>query len=232
MDNVTIMKNSSNFFGLLALGVCIILAVGKFTGTKRTVNVKGLATQEVMADHVIWPLVVKDVDNDLVNLYDKIEKTTQQIVRFLKDNGIKDNEITLSAPDVYDRNANRYSDERIATRYQMQQVVTVSSDNVELVRSLVSKQGELLKKGIAITNDYEYQVQYDFNGLNELKPQMVEVATRNAREVAQKFADDSGSRLGKIQSASQGQFSIYDRDSNTPWIKNVRVVTSVTYYLK
>ena len=64
------------------------------------------------------------------------------------------------------------------------------------------------------------------------KPQMVEVATRNAREVAQKFADDSGSKLGKIQTASQGQFSIYDRDSNTPWIKNVRVVTSVTYYLK
>ena len=185
-----------------------------------------------MADHVIWPLVVKDVDNDLVSLYDKIEKTTQQIVRFLKDNGISDSEITLSAPDVYDRNANRYSDERIATRYQMQQVVTVSSENVELVRTLVSKQGELLKKGIAITNDYEYQVQYDFNGLNGLKPQMVEVATRNAREVAQKFADDSGSRLGKIQSASQGQFSIYDRDSNTPWIKNVRVVTSVTYYLK
>ena len=81
-------------------------------------------------------------------------------------------------------------------------------------------------------SDYEHQTQYDFNGLNELKPQMVEVATRNAREVAQKFADDSGSKLGKIQTASQGQFSIYDRDSNTPWIKNVRVVTSVTYYLK
>ena len=115
----------------------------------------------------------------------------------------------------------------------MQQVVTVSSDNVDLVRQLILKQGELLKKGIAIGgNDYEHQVQYDFNGLNELKPQMVEVATRNAREVAQKFADDSGSKLGKIQTASQGQFSIYDRDSNTPWIKNVRVVTTVTYYLK
>ena len=68
------MKNSTNFWGLLALGVCIILSVGKFTGTKRVVNVKGLATQEVMADHVIWPLVIQDVDNDLVRLYSTMEK--------------------------------------------------------------------------------------------------------------------------------------------------------------
>ena len=227
------MKNSTNFWGLLALGVCIILAVNSFTGTKRVVNVKGLATQEVMADHVIWPLVIQDVDNDLVKLYSTMDNKSKEIVKFLKEGGIQESEISIAAPTVYDRNANRYSNEYIAYRYQMQQVVTVSSTNVELVRKLILKQGELLKKGIAISgNDYEHQTQYDFNGLNDLKPQMVEVATRNAREVAQKFADDSGSKLGKIQTASQGQFSIYDRDSNTPWIKNVRVVTSVTYYLK
>lgn len=61
---------------------------------------------------------------------------------------------------------------------------------------------------------------------------MIEEATSNAREAAQKFADDSGSRLGKIRTASQGQFSISDRDANTPYIKKVRVVTSVVYYLK
>lgn len=226
------MQKTSNFWGLLALGLCIIFAVGKFTSSKRIVSVKGLATEEVMADHVIWPLVVQDVDNDLIQLYSSIDDKVKEIVKFLIDNGVDNNEISVSAPNVYDRNANRYVSERVATRYQMQQVVTVSSDNVELIRSLVSRQGELLRKGIAITSDYEYYVQYDFNGLNELKPVMVEVATRNAREVAQKFADDSGSKLGKIQNASQGQFSIYDRDSNTPWIKNVRVVTSVTYYLK
>lgn len=226
------MKNSGNFWGLLALGTCIIIAVGKFTGSKRTVNVKGLATQEVMADHVIWPLVIQDVDNDLVKLYSSMDAKTKEIVSFLTGNGVSSDEISVSAPTVYDRTANRYSNEYIAMRYQMQQVVTVSSDNVTLIKDLVLKQGELLKKGIAVSNDYEYSVQYDFNGLNDLKPGMVEIATRNAREVAQKFANDSGSKLGKIQTASQGQFSIYDRDSNTPWIKNVRVVTSVTYYLK
>ena len=64
-----------------------------------------------------------------------------------------------------------------------------------------------------------------------IKPAMIEEATRNAREVAEKFATDSKSRLGKIKTASQGQFSIDNRDSNTPHIKKIRVVSTVEYYL-
>lgn len=56
-------------------------------------------------------------------------------------------------------------------------------------------------------------------------------ATRAAREVAEKFANDSQSKRGKIKTANQGQFSITDRDSNTPYIKKVRVVATVEYYL-
>ena len=59
-----------------------------------------------------------------------------------------------------------------------------------------------------------------------------EEATKNARATAEKFASDSDSKLGKIKNANQGQFSIVDRDSNTPDIKRVRVVTTVDYYLE
>jgi hypothetical protein len=60
---------------------------------------------------------------------------------------------------------------------------------------------------------------------------MIEAATKKAREVAEKFAKDSSSRLGKIKRARQGQFSITNRDSNTPYIKKVRVVSTIEYYL-
>ena len=73
---------------------------------------------------------------------------------------------------------------------------------------------------------------YDFTGLNEIKPAMVEEATKNARATAEKFAADSGSEIGKIKSASQGQFSIENRDPNTPYIKNVRVVITMQYQLE
>ena len=111
--------------------------------------------------------------------------------------------------------------------------MTVCSDRVDSVLALMDRQQELLRKGVVVIGgSWENPVEFRYEALNELKPSMIEEATKNAREVGQKFASDSGSRLGKIKTASQGVFSIENRDSNTPYIKKVRVVTSVTYYLK
>ena len=90
-------------------------------------------------------------------------------------------------------------------------------------------QSELLGRGI-IVNSQDWNLDYQFNGLTELKPQMIEEATKNARTVAQKFADDANCSLGSIRSAYQGQFSV-ESDQYQPWIKHVRVVTTIDYYL-
>ena len=114
-------------------------------------------------------------------------------------------------------------------------MVTVVSKNVDLVRKLVTKQAELMRQGVTIVgNEYDEgsSVSYEFTGLNEIKPEMIAEATRNARKTAEQFAEDSESELGKIKTADQGQFSIDDRDQNTPWLKNIRVVTTVVYYLE
>ena len=84
-----------------------------------------------------------------------------------------------------------------------------------------------------ITEEYgSNMVKYEFAGLNDIKPEMVEESTKNARATAEKFAKDSDSELGKIRRATQGQFSISNRDNNTPYIKNVRVVSTIEYYIK
>jgi hypothetical protein len=91
---------------------------------------------------------------------------------------------------------------------------------------------ELGKMGIVFSqNNYDAQVEYIFSRLNDVKPKMIEESTTNARSVAKKFASDSQSRLGKIKKATQGQFSISNRDKNTPYIKQVRVVSTIEYYL-
>ncbi len=114
----------------------------------------------------------------------------------------------------------------------MQSVVTVSSSQVDKVHELINRQGELMERGIAITNDYSNPITYDYTELNSIKPEMIAEATKNAREAANKFAEDSDSKLGKIKTAYQGQFSIEDRDQYTPYIKEVRVVTTLTYFLE
>ena len=153
---------------------------------------------------------------------------------FLKAGGVKSDEITVGVPQISDKYANEYGDNDRAYRYIAKNVVTVYSSDVDVVLALMDRQSELLKKGVVVggANQWENPVEFKYEGLNSIKPQMIEEATRNAREAAQKFAKDSGSKLGKIKTASQGTFTIENRDSNTPYIKKVRIVTSVTYYLK
>jgi hypothetical protein len=219
--------------GLVALGAQIEDGIKDFVAKDRVVTVKGLAEMEVPANKVTWPLMYKEVGNDLTTLYNKINQTNKAIVDFLKQKGISEDEISINAPEIIDMQAERYVGESKTYRYNVTTVITVTSSKVDLVRNLISEQGELLKQGIAITGgDYRYNIQYDYTSLNEIKPQMIEEATKNAREAAQKFAKDSDSELGKIKRATQGQFSIDNRDANTPYIKRIRVVTTIEYSLE
>ena len=230
-------------------GGALILAIGIFFGCRaiqqgivqfkemdRYVTAKGLSEKEVTADKATWPLKFKELGNDPAELYGRIEKDNSIIVEFLKSNGLTDEEISVAPPTLVDQQANMsYSNETVRYRYKANCVVTVVTKNVELVRNLVNKQPELMRQGVTIVgNEYDEEsvVSYEFTGLNTIKPEMIAEATKNARKTAERFAEDSESELGKIRTADQGQFSIQSRDKNTPWLKNVRVVTTVVYYLK
>lgn len=219
--------------GLVVFGFLLNSGINNFKDRDRVVTVKGLAEIEVPADKVIWPLMYKDIGNDMTTLYTNIQSKNRTIVEFLQSNGISSEEISIAPPEIIDMEAERYLNQAIQYRYNATSVITVTSSDVDKIRKLISEQTELLRQGVAINGgDYRYITLYEFTGLNNIKPAMIEEATKNAREAAEKFAMDSGSKLGKIRNASQGQFTISDRDANTPFIKNVRVVTTVNYYLK
>ena len=184
--------------GLFLLGQRIEQGIVRSKEAVRTVSVKGLSEREVPADKVIWPLVYKELGNDLGTIYRTINTKNTIVINFLKANGISDAEISIAAPGIVDMQAERYGNQSVPI----------------------------------VSGDYQYNTQFLFTKLNELKPEMIAEATQNARVAAEKFAKDSDSKLGKISSAYQGQFSIEDRDANTPYLKHVRVVTSVVYYLK
>lgn len=219
--------------GLTLSGICVYYGLSGLAQRDREVSVRGLAEREVRADYVIWPVVYKTTGNDLQKLYADINNANARIAEFLKRNGIKAEEISVGAPQIIDLKADRYNSQPDRDRYNVTSVTTVATRQVERVRGLMPRMGELLKEGVAVSaQEYGTNVQYEFTSLNKIKPQMIEEATKNAREAAEKFAKDSDSSLGKIRNATQGLFSIEDRDQFTPYIKKVRVVTSVNYYLK
>ena len=219
--------------GIVILGFSLKAGIDNFTNKDRRVTVKGLAEKEVDADKVIWPIQTKEIGNDLPALYKKINATNDAIKKFLKANGIKDSEMNVNAPTVIDLSAERYNTQPVPQRYNITSTIIVTSQNVKLVRSIMAKQGELLQQGIAIVDGgYENPVKYECVAFKEMKPKMMTEAIENAEKTAQQFAENSHSTLNKIVSADQGQFSIDNRDENTPYIKKVRVVTTVTYSLK
>lgn len=223
----------SILLGLSSLGYLLGHSAIKFKEYERTVTVKGLSEREYTADIVIWPIQFTAAENNLEVLYGVMEQNTKKIMEFMVSKGIDKSEISFTAPSIIDKSAQQYGDQGKAEfRYTASQTVTVYSVDIATIRSVMSELSELGKQGIVFTGDaYQTQTEYLFTRLNEVKPEMIEEATRTAREVAEKFASDSKSRLGKIRKASQGQFTISDRDRNNPHIKKVRVVSTVEYYL-
>ncbi|MDE6542868.1 MAG: SIMPL domain-containing protein [Muribaculaceae bacterium] len=217
---------------LASIGLALRSGINNLAFRDRAVTVRGLATREVQADKVTWPIAFTTLGNDLPTLYDQVTNTNKVITEFLTSNGIDASEISVGQTTVFDRDAERYSSGNLPYRFTLTSVLVLSSNKVSVVKELIKRQGELIKKGISIDTGYQYQTIYEFTGLNDIKPEMVAEATNAARESAVKFAEDSGSKLGKIKTASQGQFSIEDRDQYTPYIKTVRVVNSITYYLE
>lgn len=212
--------------GLLALGLCIRSGFISAASKQRLVDVRGLAERTVMANEVTWPLSYTISGNDLPALYKECTEKDKIVLDFLTSNGIPTTDITADPPSV----TQPYTwDKEAKYKYSLTSTLTVLTTQVDKVRELLKGQGTLLSQGIVFTNG---NISYEYTDLNNIKPDMIAEATKNARLAAEQFAKDSNSELGKIKDASQGYFSITDESPSTPYIKNIRVVTSVTFFLK
>lgn len=252
MREIKTKNNSGNrpviLVGIMALGIAI---GGYFVGngiyraaSTRTVTVKGLAEQNVTADMAVWNIKFSRVGGDLVSLQAGVDADIAEIHQFLIDAGFAPSDIQNLRVQVRDKYAG-YSDvekraqDNNQDRYVIETGVMVRSSNVELVDSVSRRMGDLVRRGITITEDYSGPT-YIFNGLNDIKIAMIEQATKNATEAGQQFAKDADARLGKIKTANQGVFSIESRDPIDRWSndekqsinKKVRVVSTITFFLK
>ena len=222
--------------GAVALG----LAVGgyfighgllKARSSERFVTVKGLAEREVKADLAIWPLVFAVTADDLVTLQARADDSARKIRAFLE-HDFKDEPVSVSAPRVQDREAQGVMrDQANLSRYVAEVTVTLRTSRVDAVKAALERSGELVKQGVAIVQNYEARTDYLFTQLDQVKPDMIAAATKDARRAAEQFASDSGSHVGAIRHAQQGYFTVEDRDPFSPEFKRVRVVTTVEFFL-
>jgi hypothetical protein len=221
---------------LIAVGLAVggyFIGDGLFAArsTDRYVTVKGLAEREVVANLVIWPITFAVTADDLGTLQRRTDEGVVKIRAFLADE-FDQGEISVAAARVEDRQAQGMMGQARMERYVAQSTVIVRTPRIDTVRSAMERTGDLVKQGVALIRSYENTTEYLYTSLDQIKPEMIREATKDARRAAQQFAEDSGSRVGGIRNAQQGYFSITDRDAFSPQFKKIRVVTTVQYFLE
>lgn len=213
----------------LVLGIFMVCTVKTLKSYDDTVKVRGLCEKEVPADRVVWRISYNEKDNSLADLRNTIRRNNDIIVKHLRDAGFTEDEIKVGNASYDDRYTWSNNVSQITFRYQANQTVTVFTKNLDLVRKLQQTlETDLVNQNI-LANSY---ADYQYLGLNDIKPSMIAESLENARSAADEFAKNSHSKIGKMRTASQGYFEIEDLDENTPQVKKVRVVTTVEYYLK
>lgn len=208
-----------------------------FRMNDRYVSVRGLATKDVEADLAVWAIRHAATSNVLETARAQIEKESSDIRAFLAEQGIGADAVSVLSLDSQDLLAQQYRPDNIENgRYVLTETLIVRSTDVATVAKAAQNINLLLAKGVVLTNTGAPT--YLFTKLNDVKPEMIAAATKNARAGAEQFAKDSGQRVGDIRNASQGYFEIQPRDpvmdipETAQRAKTVRVVTSVDYYLE
>lgn len=229
----------------LILGLALVLAGGligrgliHLRQADRFVTVKGVAEREVESDLALWPMRFVTGGDSLPQAQADLQRDAKAVTDFLTAAGIAADEIQVQSIEVTDKAAQAYGPETFRTRFVLSQTIVVRTQSVQKVALAAQKLHELVAAGVVLNADYGGTGPlFLYTQLNAVKPAMIAEATANARTAAEQFAADSGARLGGIRQATQGFFSIEGRDqvpqiaSDRQVMKNLRVVTTVDYYL-
>lgn len=226
--------------GLAFCGAYVSHGISQFQAANRTVTVKGLAEKEVKADLAVWNIAFKTAGNDLESSYSGIQSSQDKITAFLIGKGFSSSEISVAGMQVTDMLAREFgnSGPKPDYRYILRNQIIVRTTQVDKIASTLEASNELVKNGVLLED--LNSVKYFYTLLNSIRPEMLALAAQSARQLAEQFAQDSGSKVGQIRKANQGVFKILPRDGaendfggedTSSIFKKVRVVSTIDYVL-
>ncbi|MCQ2029353.1 SIMPL domain-containing protein [Stutzerimonas zhaodongensis] len=213
--------------------------VERFRMADRSVTVKGLAERDVQSDFAVWALGFRRAGNDFAGVQKGLSEDRNRVVAFLREQGFSDDEIQVQPLQVQDLLAREWAPQAIALRFNGNGQVLVKTARIEAVGKAANGVDPLIQAGIQLDTEQNGFAgpRYQLRGFNDLKPALLQDATRNAYEQAAKFAEDAGARLGELKTANQGVIRVLDDDGSdmdtgrTPG-KRLRVVSTFEYSLR
>ena len=224
------MENTKNYgvwiigLALLAFSAIFFLSAESFSKQGSYVEVKGLSEKIVKADTAIWSINFEVKSNNVDSLYADIEKNVTTIKTFLKEKGFEESEINVAPVYTYQ---DTYKEALF--RYNSTTQLSLYTKKVDAVKVASKETLSLVKKGIVMNQN---SVSFEFSDINSVKPEMLAEALKNAKDTAQKIAQESGSSLGGLRRGNQGVFDITDKDPGSPEYKKIRLVSTLSFLIK
>jgi len=224
------MENTKNYsvwiigIALLAFAAVFFFAAQNFPKQGSYIEVKGLSEKIVKADTAIWSINFEVKSNNVDSLYADIEKNVATIKLFLQEKGFEESEINVAPVNIYQ---DTYKDALF--RYNSTAQLSLYTKKVDLVKSVSKDTLVLVKKGIVMNQN---SISFEFSNINSIKPEMLAEALKNAKDTAQKIAQESGSNLGGLHRGNQGVFDITDKDPGSPEYKKIRLVSTISFLIK
>lgn len=210
--------------GIVVMALVIFFAARDFSKQGSYVEVKGLSEQIVKADTAVWSMSFEVKSNNIDGLYADIEKNIKTIKAFLTEKGFEESEINVAPVNIYQ---DTFRD--ASFRYNASNFISVYTQKVDLAKTASGDTLLLVKQGVVLNQN---SIVFNVSDINSIKPKMLEEAITNATQTAEQFAQNAGSRLGRVSRANQGVFDITDKDPGSPEYKKVRLVSTLRFLIR
>ena len=172
---------------------------------ENTISVTGLGTKQFTSDLITWSGNFSRNSFELKEAYNSLANDRKVIEDYLISKGLSKKDMVFSAVDIQKQfeyqtgsNGNSY---QTFSGYKLSQNVSIESKDVPKIENVSRNITEIINLGIEFTSS---SPNYFYTKLAEVKHQMIADATKDARQRAEKIAENSGSSLGKLKKAVTG----------------------------
>ena len=222
------MKEYKGILIALIAGICAIICVSIFTGNmvdykKSTVggglNATGSANCDFEADLIVWRGSFSGQGATTQDAYRSIKKDAELVRKYLVDSGVTEEEMVFSSVSINARWESEYNENGDRIRdyidgYDLYQNVSITSADIDKIENISRDISGLIESGVQFASE---EPEYYYTKLDELKLQLIEEATQNAKDRIDLMAQGTGSTVGELSCANLGVFQITAQNSNTEY---------------
>jgi len=204
------------FLGLLSLALAGVLMAHSLSSTVRDVRhtrdklqVTGSAKIPITANLVRWTLHVTAEAPSAPPAVRRLRRDGAAVRTFLERGGVPKGAISGSVVSSQ-KIVERISKTRSRTYYRATEQLEVSTRQIDAVEPVTARIARLIERGIGVSAE---PLEYYSTELTQAKLDVLEAATKDARDRAEILVKGLGGKLGGMRASSLGVYQIVPRDS-------------------